>query len=507
MGLRMSRTVAALLAVAVGAGAAAVGAGALPAGAAPSRAAATRSAPALSWHACDKRFRCAELAVPISYQQPGRGTLNLSVVMLPATGKHPIGDLVTNPGGPGGSGVDFLEQAWSSFPASLRASFSLVSFDPRGVDRSDPVVCASAAETRRLLALDPAPATPAQITTVVAATKAYVADCKAHTSRLLLENVGTRTTVLDMDRLRAALGQPKLDYLGLSYGTYIGELYAERFPSKIRAMILDGAVDPALSTQASDLQQALGFETDLNDFLAWCDKNATCHAELPGGARNDYNRLFDSFSAGHSIVANFQPIYGGRLAVDLGVAELGVVSALYSEQDWPTLGQALSTGLKGNGDLLAELAYSYAGLQTNGTFSNIDDANTAINCVDRPSPTTLADYEALAKQLGAKAPDFGAAEAWGTLACAYWPVPPAGPTAAIHAPGTPPILVVGSTGDPATPYVWAQAVASQLDHAVLLTRSGTGHTGYFSSVCVRSWADAYLTSLALPPKGTVCPSN
>ena len=243
-----------------------------------------------------------------------------------------------------------------------------MSFDPRGVDRSDPVVCASAAETRRLLALDPAPATPAQITTVVAATKAYVADCKAHTSRLLLENVGTRTTVLDMDRLRAALGQPKLDYLGLSYGTYIGELYAERFPSKIRAMILDGAVDPALSTQASDLQQALGFETDLNDFLAWCDKNATCHAELPGGARNDYNRLFDSFSAGHSIVANFQPIYGGRLAVDLGVAELGVVSALYSEQDWPTLGQALSTGLKGNGDLLAELAYSYAGLQTNGTF-------------------------------------------------------------------------------------------------------------------------------------------
>ncbi|HUZ20295.1 MAG TPA: alpha/beta hydrolase [Acidimicrobiales bacterium] len=506
MRLLMARTVAALVAAVVGTGAA-VGPWAVPAGAAAARAGAARSAPVLSWHSCDKRFRCAELAVPISYLRPGRGTLDLSVVMLPASGKHPVGDLVTNPGGPGGSGVDFLEQAWSSFPASLRASFNLVSFDPRGVDRSDPVVCASAAETRHLLALDPAPTTPAEIATVVTAVKGYVADCKAHTSHLLLANVGTRTTVLDLDRLRAALGEPKLDYLGLSYGTYIGELYAERFPSKVRAMILDGAVDPALSTQTSDLQQALGFETDLNDFLAWCDKNATCHSGLPDGARKDYNRLFDSFTAGHSIVANFQPLFGGRQPVGLGVAEIGVVSALYSKQDWPTLAQALSTGLRGNGDLLAELAYNYAGLQADGTFSNIDDANTAINCVDRPSPTTIAEYQALARQLAAKAPDFGASEAWGTLACAYWPVPPAGPPAAIHAPGSPPILVVGSTGDPATPYAWAQAVASQLDHAVLLTRAGSGHTGYFSSACVRSWADGYLTSLTLPPKGTICPSN
>ncbi|MFZ0059797.1 MAG: alpha/beta hydrolase [Acidimicrobiales bacterium] len=463
----------------------------------------------VNWATCrgHATFRCASIPVPIDYAKPSLGTIDLAVVMLPSTGEHPLGDVFTNPGGPGGSGVDFLEQNASSFPASLRARFNVVSWDPRGVDRSDPVDCVNANGVRKLTQTDPQPSTPAEIALVVKETKAFVADCVAHTSRLLLENVGTRTTIEDLDRLRADLGQAKLDYLGFSYGTYIGEQYAEKYPTHIRAMVLDGALDPALSLTAGDRQQALGFELDLHAFFHWCDANASCHKLLPSGAQVSYDKLFAFFDAGGVISADFKPLYGGVQPVTLGVAELGVISTLYSDQAWPYLGQAIEQGLHRNGDLLAELAYQYEGLQPNGTFTNEDEANVAINCVDSPSPRQLSFYERLAKQLAAVAPDFGASEAWGSLTCAYWPIPAQGTPGPIHAPGTPKILVVGSTGDPATPYAWAKAIAAQLDNAVLLTRTGTGHTGYFSSSCIRSYVDRYLETLATPAAHTVCPSD
>lgn len=465
--------------------------------------------PAVTWTACPghKSFRCARIPVPIDYAKPSLGTIRLAVVMLPATGKEPLGDVFTNPGGPGGSGVDFLEQNSTAFPASLRAEFNLVSWDPRGVERSDPVRCVSANGVRELTQADPQPSTPAQIAQVVRETRKFVAGCVAHTSRLLLENVGTRTTIEDLDSLRADLGQAKLDYLGFSYGTFIGELYAEKYPTHIRAMVLDGALDPALSLTAGDRQQALGFEDDLHAFFRWCNSNKTCHKLLPRGARASYEKLFSFFDAGGVMQADFKKLYGGTQPVTLGVAELGVIAALYSNQVWPYLGQALNEGLDQNGDMLAELAYSYEGLQTNGKFTNEEEANVAINCVDSPSPRQLLFYEKLAKKLAKVAPDFGAAEAWGSMTCAYWPVAARGAPRPIHAPGTPKILVVGSTGDPATPYAWAKAIASQLDNAVLLTRTGTGHTGYFSSSCIRGYVDRYLETVAVPPSGTICPSN
>ncbi len=469
----------------------------------------TQASTAVKWTACrgHTKFRCAWIPVPIDYAKPSLGTIELAVVMLPSPSKKPLGDLFMNPGGPGGSGVDFLEQSASAYPAALRAKFNIVSWDPRGVERSDPVTCVNANEMRVLTQITPQPSTPSQIAQVVKVTKQFVTDCEAHTSRLLLENVGTRTTVEDLDRLRADLGQSKLDYLGFSYGTYIGELYAEKYPTHIRAMVLDGAIDPSLSTTVKDREQALGFEDDLHAFFHWCDANRTCHQRLPGGAAASYDKLFAKFETGWTITAHFLSLYGGTQPVTLGVALLGVISTLYSNEAWPNLGLAIDRGLHGNGDLLAELAYSYEGLQQNGTFTNEEESNVAINCVDEPGPKALSSYEQLAKQLAVVAPDFGASEAWGTLTCAYWPVAPQGSPGAIHAPGTPPILVVGSTGDPATPYVWAKAVASQLDNAVLLTRTGTGHTGYFSSSCIRGFVDRYLQTVAVPPTGTVCPSN
>lgn len=469
--------------------------------------AAAGPAAALRWHSCDGRFRCSGMAVPVSYAHPQGTSLHLAVVELPATGPHPLGDLVLNPGGPGASGVDFLEQSASSFPAGLRRVFNLVSFDPRGVERSDPVHCVGAAGIRRLVALDPAPADAAQVAKVVAAAKAFDAACAAHTSRLLLENVGTRATVRDLDRLRAALGEAKLDYVGFSYGTYLGELYAKAYPGRVRAMVLDGAVDPALSTPAAELVQARGFESDLQAFFAWCPGSSTCRTLLPGGARKAYGHLFARLAGGATIKASLQPRYGGIQQVTLGVAEAALVGSLYDKTTWVDLARALQAGLRGDGSLLAAIAYAYEGLQANGTFTNMVAANTAINCVDRPSPGSLSTYERLSRQMAKAAPDFGASEAWSSLACAYWPVAPQGAVGPVHAPGSPTILVVGSTGDPATPYAWAKAVTHQLDHAVLLTRSGPGHTAYFSSRCIRSLVDRYLERLALPAPGRVCPSN
>lgn len=471
------------------------------------RAAAAPPRATLAWHPCDKTFRCATLRVPLSYARPRGTTIGIAVVELPATGAHPQGDVVFNPGGPGASGVDFLEQEATSFPAALRHTFNLVSFDPRGVDRSAPVRCVDAAGIRRLVAVDPAPANPAAVRQVVAATKAFDAACAAHTPRQLLENVGTRVTVDDLDRLRAALGEAKLDYVGFSYGTYVGELYAQAFPGHVRAMVLDGVVDPALDTAASELVQAKGFEADLHDFFAWCPTNATCRSELAGNAKAAYDDLFGRLARGATLTALLKPLYGGTQQVTLGVAETALAGSLYAKTSWPYLAQAIDAGLRGNGGPLAAIAYSYEGLQQDGTYTNLVAANTAVNCVDRPSPTSLATYERLSRELAKAAPDFGAGEAWSSLVCAYWPVAPQGTVAPIHAPASPTILVVGSTGDPATPYAWAQAVAHQLRHAVLLTRSGPGHTAYFSSACIRGLVDGYLASLHTPRPGTVCPSN
>lgn len=461
----------------------------------------------LSWSACQSRFQCATLQVPISYSDPSGGQIPISVIELVATGQHPIGDIVFNPGGPGESGVQFLEQAWNTFPASLRSQFTLVSFDPRGVGASDGLQCLTPAQIRTYLGITPVPTTKAQLARVVAATKAFVADCERNKPTSFIASMSTANDARDMDRLRAALGEPKLTYYGYSYGTYLGTVYAEMFPSKVRAMVLDGAVDPALGNDVLDRQQALGFEVDLHDFLVWCAAHTSCSNGLPAAPEAAFEQLMGRFEKGLVVQASLPAALGGQEPVDYGVALLGVLTALYSSNTWPILGTALTDAFKGDGTYLAALAYSYAGQNQDGSFGNILSADTATACLDRPAPTAIAEYEALASQLAKVAPHFGGTEAWSTLTCAYWPTPPQAKPAPANAPGAPPILVVGSTNDPATPYQWAKALASQLPHAVLLTRTGAGHTAYQFSSCIRSWADRYLATLATPPAGTVCSSD
>jgi len=462
----------------------------------------------LAWHSCDTSFRCSTLAVPVSYSDSADGTLNLAVVELPTTGNPTTArDLVMNPGGPGESGVQFLEASVSTFPAALRLQFNLVSFDPRGIGESDPVECASPSQLRRWVAVDPAPTPPAEIAVVIADVKAFDAACARSVPRDVLANLSTAVTARDMDRLRAALGQAKLDYLGFSYGTYLGALYAQEFPGQVGNMVLDGAVDPALSEVATEQQQAASFEVDLHDFFAWCPTNATCNGELPNGVVATYSQVMDSLEAGHALTADLTAALGGEQQANFGVALSGVVSSLYSINDWPYLAEGLAEAASsGNGTVLTELAFGYAGFNSNGTVQNLVSANLAIACLDHPAPPE-SRYQALAREFAKTSPDFGPAEAWGSLPCNYWPVPPTGKPAAIHLSESIPILVVGSTHDPATPYAWADALTSQLQGAELLTRDGDGHTGYFSSSCVQGLVDQYLITGARPPAGTVCASG
>jgi pimeloyl-ACP methyl ester carboxylesterase len=474
----------------------------------------------LHWHICksfDQSFLCSELAVPIDYTRPSAGNLNLALIERPATDAPVLGDIVINPGGPGGSGVQYLEYESYYFPAELTDHFNLVSFDPRGVGQSDPVACLGAsALVHNVLSFDPDPVTVAQVSTRVSDEKAFARSCAEHTSMTLLDNIGTAATSRDLDRIRAALGQSKLNYLGVGYGTYLGELYDQEYPGHVRAMVLDGVIDPALSSTAWSEQQAEALEGEPGDFFAWCDGKSLgrlqatwpCRATLPQGAEQAYHHLMARLADGYRPDAELPPLDGEAQKVTLGVADEAVLALLPYPADWTYLAQAIEEALAGYGGSLVSAAYGGSGLTADGQLSsNYVAANTAIVCVDGPFPSAVTGYEHLAAQLAKVAPDFGSILAWRGSGCAYWPVKGEEKPADIHVTGGRPVLLIGSTGDPLTPYSWAQAVARQLGSARLLTRDGPGHTAYFNSTCVQTWTDQFFGPLTLPPKGMVCNSN
>jgi pimeloyl-ACP methyl ester carboxylesterase len=305
--------------------------------------------------------------------------------------------------------------------------------------------------------------------------------------------VGTVDAAQDLDRIRAALGDQKLTFMGHSYGTLLGAMYAEMYPDHVRAMVLDGAIDPALSTDQMVLDQAKGFESVLDDFFTWCATTSSCPWRPAGDPTSALLALIDDTAQ--------KPLPGpDGSSAGPGNFYDALLDDLYSRSSWPSLGEALSQAQAGDGADLISLSTSYAsGGSTNGA-----DANNAINCLDHPVSRRPSTYPALAAAAGAEAPVFGPVLAWGLLQCAVWPVLPTRTPAPITAPGAPPILVVGTTGDPATPYQWAVSLAQQLQHGELVTWQGENHVAYFYSPCVRAIDQAYLVSGTLPPTGTVC---
>ena len=452
----------------------------------------------LVWKQCGaSTFSCSTLTVPEDYSDPSGKTLQIAVIKDQLV-SHPIGSLIVNPGGPGGSGVTFVREASEAF-STLLQHFSLVSFDPRGVGESDPIRCVSSAFLDHSTNMNPVPTTSPEIAAAVNEARTFANDCYKRNGQYL-EHVGTIDAARDMDVLRAAVGDAKLTYYGASYGTYLGAKYAQLFPTHIRAMILDGAVNPAQSTMSSDRQQAIGFETDLHDFLVNCVQSSNCSlGSTVAAATQELHNLVAQVTA-HPI-----PAANGRM-LGPGLFFSGLASGFYDASDWPDLRAAISEVQQGNPTLMIEFADELNERNANGTYTNLIESNTAINCVDRPSPKSLSTYEKDARSDAKVAPFFGAAIAWSSLPCAYWRVPPVEQAHPVHAPdASATILVMGTTHDPATPYRQAQELTKQLGKAQLVTLVGDGHTAYiYGNTCIDSAANNYLIDLKLPPKGLRC---
>lgn len=454
----------------------------------------------LVWKACGGDFRCAQATVPLDYAKPAAGRIQIAMVKLPArkTAQR-IGSLFINPGGPGGSGTDYARYAENAIPRAVRDRFDIVGFDPRGVGESAPVRCGTGKQLDTWLSVDPSPDTAVELRDFVSTAKAFAAGCQAR-SKALLPHISTRNAARDMDVMRAAVGDRKLSFLGKSYGTYLGALYADMFPQRVRALILDGAVDPSVDTQTLGRTQARGFEVALRAFLDNCARNT---ASCSFGKGGDVTKRFDALLA--RIERDPLPT-GSSRSVGPDEVYYAVAQALYSRQyGWPALRTALARAQDGDGSVLLQLFDSYIDRDDEGNYSNLIESFTAISCLDRPSPKTLAAYQSDARKQAAESPHFGAAAAYSGLTCAYWPVPPVGAPMPLEAKGAAPILVIGTTRDPATPLVWAKALSQQLESGRLLTFDGDGHTVYGDGDgCVDKIGNAYLISLTLPAAGARC---
>jgi len=452
----------------------------------------------LDWKPCHDGFYCATLRVPFDYSRPGWRQFLLPVVKLPALiSSERRGSLVINPGGPGGSGVQYVLAARSEFSTVVLDHYDVVGFDPRGVGGSVPALrCMSGPALDKYFSTDDF---GTDLPALEAENRLYAQSCSRNAGDLL-PYVGTRDAARDMDVLRAALGSSPLTYLGKSYGTYLGTWYAALFPSHVGRLVLDGAVGPTVSGLELDTTQAEGFETAFGQFASWCVGSSSC----PLGARPVPEVQALLASATKSPLTN--GLGDGQVA-DGALLLNGIASALYSKTYWPVLETGLQDAFAGNGTVLVELANLLMERSSNGTYSNLADVDTAVNCIDRPWPRSLPAWEAAAGSASRAAPLFGAALVWGSLACAYWPVPasPLPSSSSIRAGGAAPILVVGDLRDPATPYRWAVSLASDLSSGVLLGWRGEGHTSYFEgSSCIDNYVNNYFLSGTLPRTGTVC---
>ncbi|PWI42456.1 proteinase [Streptomyces sp. ICBB 8177] len=456
----------------------------------------------LSWHSCDgPGFQCATMRVPLDYDDPvASDDLKLAVSRQRASGPGSrIGSLLLNPGGPGGSAIDYLDNVASGYPAPVRARYDLVAVDPRGVARSAPVKCLSDTQMDAFTEVDTTPRTQPEIDALSKADEAFGQACEQHSAKLL-GHVSTIDSARDMDVLRALLGDAKLNYVGKSYGTFLGATYAGLFPSRVGHVVLDGAMDPSLSSLKMAETQAGGFETAFQAFAKDCVTRADCPMGRSTAAANTYIASFLNRLETHPLATG----QSRRLGQALG--ETALMEAMYSKELWPLLRQALGAANSGDGSQLLALSDQYYERNADGTYSNLMAANAAVNCLDLPpAATTPAQVKAAMPAFMKESPRFGDDFAWMSLSCANWPVKPTGRAERIPAKGAAPILVVGTTRDPATPYAWARSLAGQLTSGRLLTYEGDGHTAYVNGDdCIDTAVNGYLLQDKLPPEGKRC---
>ncbi|WP_329546306.1 alpha/beta hydrolase [Streptomyces sp. NBC_01356] len=462
----------------------------------------------LTWRTCGvPGFECATMKAPLDYAKPASGDIRLAVSRKKATGPGKrLGSLLVNPGGPGGSAVGYLQAyAGIGYPAEVRARYDMVAVDPRGVARSEPVECLTGREMDTYTQTDTTPDDGQETDQLVDAYKQFAEGCGQH-SPDLLRHVSTVETARDMDMLRAVLGDKKLTYVGASYGTFLGATYAGLFPDRVGRLVLDGAMDPSLSARKLTEGQTAGFETAFQSFAKDCVGRSDC----PLGGKGT-----SAEQAGKNLKAFFQQLDAAPIPAgdadgrELGeaLATTGVIAAMYDEAAWQQLREALAAAMKEkDGAGLLSLSDSYYERDADGRYANLMFANAAVNCLDLPAAFSRPDQvEKALPSFEKMSPVFGEGLAWASLNCGYWPVKPTGEPHRIEAKGAAPILVVGTTRDPATPYPWAQGLASQLSSATLLTYVGDGHTAYGrGSDCIDSTINRYLLKGTPATKGKRC---
>jgi pimeloyl-ACP methyl ester carboxylesterase len=460
----------------------------------------------LDWSECYDYFDCAELRVPIDYDDLSVGTFRLSVLRAGALDqKSRLGSIVVNPGGPGGSGVDYAYNAELIFSPEITDRYDIVGFDPRGVAESEPIYCFSDEELDENLAADSKPDNAAELAETLKESELYAQKCLENTD--YLEHFTTLETARDMDILRAALGEKKLNYVGKSYGTYLGTLYAELFPKNVGRFVLDGAVDPNISMKEQTLSQAIGFEGATDAFIKDCLSRNDC--PFTGTLTEARTTITTTLQkAATTPLPQKDPRKNDDRMITESLILVGIASSLYDDVDgWPKLRQAFTESAAGFGDTFLQLADEYSGRNPDGTFrSNDFDSGAVIDCLDWLDPRTTEQFTLDAKEFAAKAPIFGPYIAYSGLHCQFFPQPTtqrvANTTTTIT---TAPIIVIGTIRDPATPYSWSVSLSKIFKGSSLISLDGDGHTGHGrGSACVDNAVDAYLLSGTLPPADLIC---
>ena len=463
----------------------------------------------LDWSTCYDDFECADLRVPIDYADLKVGSFKIALLRYKAQDqKNRIGSLIVNPGGPGGSGVDYAYNAEYIFDPDVLDRFDIVGFDPRGVDRSAPIKCLNDQETDAAYAADAKLDTEAELTEAVADAKEFIDKCQS--ANKYLSHYSTAEAARDMDILRAALGDKKLNYLGKSYGTYLGTLYAQFFPEKVGRMVLDGAVNPNISILEQNISQAKGFDDALGAFITNCAKEDDC--PLPKNKTEATAKIISIFkSAALSPLPRKRKMKNDDRAATESLIVLGSASALYDDVDgWPKLRTALSEALQGYGDSFLDLVDQYTDRSPDGTYvSNALDSGAIIDCLDWPDTRTIEETKADAKGFTDAAPIFGPYLAYTNIACKYLTPPTQDKltrkTNKIISINTAPIIVIGTTRDPATPYEWAVGLSKIFTSSKLISLNADGHTGQGrGSACVDNAVDAYLLEGKSPKKNLNC---
>ncbi|MFJ8820516.1 alpha/beta hydrolase [Streptomyces sp. NPDC102467] len=447
-------------------------------------------------------WQCATMKAPLDWGDPKGKTIGLALIRAKASGDQDrrIGSLVLNFGGPGGSGVTSLPSFGADY-AQLRTRYDLVSFDPRGVGRSAGVECEDDEKLDEYFQQDSTPDDTAEQTKLVDNITSFNGACDKNSGKVL-PHVRTTDAARDMDLMRQVLGDDKLHYFGISYGTELGGVYAHLFPKNVGRAVFDGVVDPTQDAEQSSLGQAKGFQLALDNYAKDCTSKAEdCPVgDTPQDVKDKIAKLLDELDD--------KPI-PGIFPRDLTqtAATNGIAQSLYSQDFWEYLTEGLQQAYDGDGKILMLLSDSMNGRNEDGKYSNIQAANVSVNCADDKPRYTTKGIEAKLPDFRAASPLFGDYLAWGMLGCTDWAVDGAAAHPDVSARGSAPIVVVGNTGDPATPYEGARKMADALGDGVgvELTYKGQGHGAYDSgNKCVHAAVNGYLLDGTVPKEGTVC---